>query len=401
MSFLNSRIGKDNIEQVSVLETDFQVMKIKVMPGTNEARMIETLRSDPAVETVEPNGIIELDQSEEPAGVLPSMGPNDPQFSNLWGLRNLGQNNGTPGIDINVSPLWDRGITGSRDVVVAVVDTGVWWDAPDLRDNLYTNEREIPGNGIDDDGNGFIDDVHGWNFADNNADSRDEVGHGTHCAGTIGAAGNNGVGVTGINWNVRLLPVKLASKTKPLTWEAAINGMNYAIAMRPKVINVSWGGSNPSELLRAVFKKAEEAGILVVAAAGNQGVSIDQFNHFPASYHLPNMVTVANLTSKGLLFTTSNFGVSAVDLAAPGERIRSTIPNDDSHPDGAYMDRSGTSMAAPHVSGVAALLYSMHPDLTAVQMRKALLESARPVPGVTGKTVAGGLVNAARALESL
>jgi subtilisin family serine protease len=185
-----------------------------------------------------------------------------------------GGKEGTPGSDIHVAPLWQRGVTGSRDIVVAVIDTGMDRTHPDLMPNLYVNPGEagaLANNGVDDDGNGFVDDVSGWNFYAKNNNSNDDNRHGSHCSGTIGAAGNNGVGVVGVNWNVSLLPVKFLSGSGSGSTEGAVNAVNYATRMKVNVMSNSWGGGAPSQALKEAIEKANQAGILFVAAAGNDG----------------------------------------------------------------------------------------------------------------------------------
>ena len=325
--------------------------------------------------------------------------PNDPAFGNLWNLENTGQAGGKVDADIDASAAWDV-TTGSSKVVVAVIDTGIDYNHPDLAANIWINPGEIPGDGIDNDGNGFVDDVRGWDFANNDANPMDDNGHGTHVAGTIGAVGNNGIGISGVNWNVSLMPLKFLAANGSGYTSDAIAAINYATMMRQRgenvrVSNNSWAGADNDPWLKSSIQAAGNAGILFVAAAGNSGVNIDVKPTYPASFNLDNVLTVAATDKNDALASFSNFGVNSVDLAAPGVNIYSTMRNN------AYATMSGTSMAAPAVTGAAALAWSVVPDADYHAVRNAILAGVDPLASLTGKVATGGRLNAAGMLHHL
>ena len=347
-------------------------------------------RSLPAVKTFERDGAV----------FSMATTPNDPRFTSgdLWGLHNTGQAGGTADADIDAPEAWDIS-TGSSAVVVAVIDTGTQIDHPDLKDNIWTNPGETPGDGIDNDGNGFIDDVNGWDFVNNDASVYDgpDDDHGTHCAGTIAGRGNNGTGVVGVSWNAKIMPLKFLGPGGGLTSDG-IAAVNYATMMKLRGVNIpitnnSWGGGGASAALKTAIEEGGSAGILFVAAAGNSGSNNDSKPAFPASYDSACIVAVAATDRRDTLAGFSNFGLTSVDLGAPGVSIVSTVPA------GTYASQNGTSMAAPHVSGVAALAVSVDPTLTVTQLKDALLASVDKVPSLAGKTVTGGRLNAAKTLE--
>jgi subtilisin family serine protease len=317
--------------------------------------------------------------------------PADPQLSSLWGLTGA---NG-----VGAAAAWDTTV-GSNEVVVAIIDTGIDYTHPDLAANVWSNPAEIAGNGIDDDSNGVIDDVHGVNYSSNGrgiGDPFDDNSHGTHVAGTIGAVGNNNVGVSGINWRVKLMGLKFLAANGSGSTAGAIQALNYLILMKNRGVNVrvvnnSWGGGGDSPALREAISRANDAGILFTAAAGNSSQNIDETPQYPAAYNLPNMLKVAAIDRDGNLAYFSNYGARLVDMAAPGVDILSTVPGN------RYASYSGTSMATPHVSGVAALYLSNHPNATTAELKAALIGSARPLPSVVGVTASGRTLDAARAV---
>jgi subtilisin family serine protease len=339
--------------------------------------------------------------SIEPDFVLASRAiPNDTSFGQLWGLHNTGQSGGTVDADIDAPAAWDI-TTGSRSVVVAVIDTGIDTSHPDLAANIWRNPRETPGNGIDDDGNGFIDDINGWDFANGDSNPFDDNGHGTHVAGTIGAVGDNGRGVAGVAWQVSIMGLKFLSGSGSGSTSGAIAAINYATQMRRDfginivATNNSWGGGGSSTSLRDAIQAGGNAGILFVAAAGNESNDNDASPSYPASYTSSSIISVAATNRFNQMSDFSNYGATSVDLAAPGESIYSTTPGN------SYASYSGTSMATPHVTGVVALLAAAAPQATASQIRSAILASTTPVAALAGKVATGGLLNAAAALQEL
>ena len=309
--------------------------------------------------------------------------PSDSLYGQLWGMR-----------AIEAERAWDMS-TGDREVVVAVIDTGIDLEHPDLRDNLWINAGEVAGNGIDDDGNGYVDDVHGYNFLNHQMSPDDDHGHGTQVAGTIGATGNNGVGVVGVNWQVRMQALRFFDAAgRGTTWGAA-QAIVYAARNGAHVVNASYGchGSETS-YGRQALEELAEAGGLFVAAAGNYRIDNDVTPFYPASYDMPHVVSVAASAESGQLASFSNYGRTSVDLAAPGEAILSTSLG------GTYADRTGTSMATAHVTGAAALYLAHHPDTEATLLANKLRVTVRDEPTLEGVVQAGGVLQVEALLRS-
>jgi subtilisin family serine protease len=327
--------------------------------------------------------------------------PNDPSFSTMWGLHNTGQSGGTVDADIDAPEAWDIS-TGSSEVVIGIADSGIDYNHPDLSENIWTNSLEVPGNGTDDDANGYIDDVRGWDFFFNDNDPSDDFFHGTHTAGTVGAVGNNSIGVTGVAWNVKLMALKIGT-LDAISTSAAIAALNYVLAMHNRtnqpvnvrVTNHSWGGNGPISGLNDAIAAHAASGIMTVCAAMNTGTDNDLAPRYPASYEAPNIIAVGSLTRFNAKASDSNFGAVSVDLFAPGSEILSTVPS------GAYGMSSGTSMATPHVAGVAALAFSVRPSATYQQVRDAIFAAVDAVPALGGLCVTGGRLNAYRTLSLL
>ena len=307
----------------------------------------------------------------------------------MWGLHNTGQTGGTSDADIDAPEAWDIS-TGSVSVVIAVVDSGVDYTHPDLDANIWVNTGETScTDGIDNDGNGYIDDCRGWDFVNNDNNPMDDNDHGTHVSGTIAAEGNNGIGVTGVNWTAKIMPLKFLNKKGSGTTADAIEAILYANANGAHVINNSWGGGAFSQALKDAI---DASPAVVVCAAGNDGVDNDATPHYPSSYTSVNLLSVAATDDTDILATFSNYGVTSVDLGAPGVSIYSTIPK------GTYASYSGTSMASPHVSGVAGLVKALNPGFTNLDIKNSILNSVDPKSSLSGKVATGGRLNAYNAL---
>ena len=310
--------------------------------------------------------------------------PNDPSVSTQYQYQA-----GTGGIDATTA--WNAA-RGTGRTVVAVIDSGVDTTHPDLAANLWRNSREVAGNGRDDDGNGFVDDVFGANFVANNGNVYDDYGHGTHVAGIVGAVGNNGVGVSGVAWTTKLMALKFMDSSGVGYTSNAIRAIDYAVANGARVISASWGGSPYDSALAAALSRAQSAGVIFVAAAGNQSANIDSAPYYPAGYirGLANVVTVAATDSSDNLASYSSYGASTVTLAAPGSNITSTLPG------GRYGTKSGTSMAAPMVAGAIAVLWDQNPTWSYQQIIAKLKASVDVLPALAGKTQTGGRLDLAK-----
>jgi subtilisin family serine protease len=357
---------------------------------------------NPDVQYAEPNYIVRVAQSQ--------IIPNDQNFSKQWYLHNVGQAltvpgegtfTGVRGADISAPEAWNIG-TGDGSIVVAVVDTGVDYTHPDLAANIWHNSGETDcTDGLDDDGNGYIDDCEGWDFANNDndptddfADTHGDVGHGTRVAGIIGAEGNNFIGVCGINWNIRMMPLKFMDSAGSGTVALEVEAIDYAVRMGAKIINASYGLSAASDTERLAIQAARDAGVLFVAAAGNNSLNNDEAPFYPASYALDNIVSVAASDYNDGLAHFSNYGPASVDLAAPGVYIYSTTPGP------GYGFLSGTSFSTPMVSGAAALLMAGDPSLGYSLTRQLILSTVDVKASMSAKLAAGGRLNLFNALSA-
>ena len=324
------------------------------------------------------------------------LAPNDLRFQDgtLWGLQNTGQDGGVAGVDINAAKAWDV-TTGTNTVLIAVIDTGIRYTHRDLVANVWTNPGEIPGNGIDDDGNGYVDDVHGINAISGSGDPFDDNDHGTHVSGTIGAAANNGEPSVGVAWKVSIMGLKFLNQDGSGFTADAIRCLQYAVKMKAKVSNNSWGGGPADQAMSDALTAARTAGHLFVAAAGNSALNNDVDPAYPASYGLDNMISVAAIDRKGQLADFSNYGRRSVHIGAPGVDIYSSFAGSDTD----YNSISGTSMATPHVTGVAALVLAAHPTAKLFEVRERILNSAVPLKSLSATTITGGRVDAFNAVN--
>jgi subtilisin family serine protease len=327
--------------------------------------------------------------------VSQSTTPDDPWFDDQWALYDPPWSY----FDIDARGAWDYG-TGSDDVIVAVIDSGIDYKHEDLADNMWINEAEANGNAdVDDDDNGFVDDIYGYDFCTNDGDPCDSDpmaegnnSHGTHCAGIIGAVGNNSKGIAGVCWTVRLMALRFIRPDGNGQMSDAISCIEYAVGNGAHVLNCSWGYMDPNceEPLEDAFDSAAEANIVVVAAAGNTGGmygNIENYPVWPACCDCDNIITVLATTAGGYLWGSSNYGATSVDLGAPGDNIMSCLIGD------YYGEMEGTSMAAPHVAGACALLLSINPSLTYQEVKDILMDNVEPNGYLTYTTVSGGILN--------
>ncbi len=388
-SLVLARIADMNSDEIDdkyrhLIDGRLANFKLSGKISTKEA--IEKLKANPAVLYAEPDYIVS-------AAVI----PDDTRFSELWGMHNTGQTGGTVDADIDAPEAWDISI-GTSDVVVGVIDTGVDYNHPDLVDNIWTNPGEIAGDGIDNDGNGYIDDIHGINAITNTGDPMDDQGHGSHVSGTIGATGNNNLGVVGVNQQVSIVGCKFLDSSGSGSTSDALKCLDYMVALKNngvnvRVLNNSWGGGGSSDAMIEAINNTEAADIMFVAAAGNSASDNDVSPSYPASYTHDSVVAVASTTDTDAMSSFSQYGLTSVDLGAPGSAILSTTG-------GGYASFSGTSMATPHVAGAAALVLSVNPDLTVLEVKNLLMESGDDNADLAGKTVSGKRLNVATALEN-
>lgn len=358
----------------------FRIVKglvhIQLPENLNIIDALAIFKKNPLIEYVEPNYI------QHAIATF----PNDPQFNNLWGLHNYGQTGGTPDADIDAPEAWDI-TTGGSEVVIAVIDSGIDYQHEDLQGNIWVNPEEDLDNdsipelsdldGIDNDGNGYVDDLIGWDFANNDNNPFDDHGHGTHVSGTIAAKGNNGIGVTGVNWTAKIMALKFLDENGMGWTSDAILAIEYYADKGIRISNNSWGGGGYSHALHDAIQASQS---LFVAAAGNDGRNTDFLPHYPSSYDLDNIVSVAATDHNDSLWWLSNYGTTSVDLSAPGVSILSTTPGN------TYSYYNGTSMATPHVTGVAGLLLAQDSSLTINEMKWRILKGVDPkgLPVLTG-----------------
>ncbi len=387
----SSRVSATNASMnAGLLETlgDLGWMRVKLPAGMTVGEAVERYKKYGEVEAVQPNFYYRL-----------ALTPNDPQYTNagMYGLTK-----------ISAPAAWDLS-TGSPNVVVAVIDTGINYNHEDLSDNMWRNPGEINGNNIDDDGNGFVDDYYGWDFYFNDSNPQEEFLHGTHVAGTIGAVGNNNLGVVGVNWTVRLMAIKIFNSGGNATSAMLINAYNYIRMMKNRGVNIrvtnnSFSGCNEAcgydQATKDALDALGNAGVLNVFAAGNNGQNIDSFPYpnpsapgYPARYDSPNNLVVASSTNTDERSGFSNWGTASVDLAAPGSGIWSTNGS-------GYGGNSGTSMASPHVAGAAALLAAYNPNLSAASLKATLMNTVDVLAAWNDVVKTGGRLNIANALQN-
>jgi subtilisin family serine protease len=368
---------------------------VRLPPGLAMATAIQAVQSDPAVEYAEPNWIYQHAATS-----------NDTYYTNgsLWGMYGDATSPANQ-FGSQAGEAWAAGHTSCGDVWVGIIDEGYMYTHEDLAANAGQNPGEIPGNGIDDDGNGYVDDVYGWDFAGGNNSVFDGVGddHGTHVAGTIGGVGGNAKGVAGVCWSVKMINAKFLGSQGGTTANA-IKSVDYMTDLKTRhglnmvATNNSWGGGGFSQGLQDAIERANQAGILFIAAAGNSGADNDATPSYPASYPNSNIIAVASITSSGAMSSFSQFGKTSVDICAPGSGIWSTVPVASGRGKKAtiasgYASYNGTSMATPHVAGAAALYKSARPGATAADVKAGILGSSAATASCNGKVVSNGRLN--------
>jgi subtilisin family serine protease len=393
-----ARVRGQAIEVVASARDDRGDLElVRIPPGLAVADAVRGIQGDGAVTFAEPNWIYTHGSTS-----------NDPYYTNgsLWGMYGAAT---TPANQFGsgAAGAWANGHVGVSNVYVGIIDEGVM-PHNDFGANVWVNLGEVAGNGVDDDGNGYVDDVRGWDFDGNDNTTYDgsQDDHGTHVAGTIGALGGNSVGVAGVNWNVTMIPAKFLGRRGGTTANA-VKALDYLIDLKSRyglnlvATNNSWGGGGFSQALLDAINRGGNAGILFIAAAGNGGSdgvgdNNDTTATYPSNYVCQSssgdcVIAVAAITSTGAKSGFSNYGATTVDIGAPGSAIYSTVPGKNSS--SSYASYSGTSMATPHVTGAAALYASTHAGETAAQIKAAILASATPTASLSGRTVTGGRLN--------
>lgn len=388
--------GIDPAEKAVIEALDGAVLEsLDFLPGV--VRLSLPMDAQDSVKLVQDLFGDRLEYAELDQVVRISATPNDPLLVHQWGINNSGQtiwgSRGQVAADVNSFLAWDT-FTGSDSFRVAVIDTGVMASHEDLAANMWTNSGEIAGNGVDDDRNGYIDDIRGYNFLNRTADSNDDHGHGTHVAGIIAASANNGRGIAGVAWRCKIVPVKWLDSGGYGFWSDAAAAIGYCAQNGIRVSNNSYGTMAQSSVLRDAVAAANTAGHLMVCASGNSSLNADTYPMYPAAYTAANVLSVAAMGNNNRLADFSNFGATSVDIGAPGNDILSCgiVSNSD------YVWMSGTSMASPFVAGAAALVWSMNPGWTIAQVKSQILTTARPTPALNGMVSSGGSLDLRAAL---
>ena len=377
---------------------------VEIAKGISVDAAQEYFRQNPNVKYVERDVIFHALLEPPPVGAFPrnnnfdtgSENLVDPRLREQWGLNNIGQTGGSSDVDINALEAWERGYVGDDNLVLGIIDTGVNYNHPDLKPNMWVNPLEIPENGIDDDGNGYVDDIHGANIVSNNGDPMDDHGHGSHCAGIIAARGNNNYGGSGVMHNAKIIACKFLSANGSGSASDAIACLNYFRDLKIRAVlpaNIfatsnSWGGAESSQALKDAIQEHQDAGILFFAAASNEGQNNDITDMFPANYPLANVVSVAAINHDGAITSFSNYGKRTVHVSAPGEGILSTTLGRD------YELMDGTSMAAPFAVGLAGLIKASRPELNFLQVKNLLMAGGIPEDSLQEKTLSGRRIRA-------
>ncbi|MBF0360225.1 MAG: S8 family serine peptidase [Oligoflexia bacterium] len=434
--------GKFNLNSLFLMQNKFGIkIERKINSLDNNLYLAQTLanksmfdvlkklNTSPMIEIAEPNYVVslvdngkfnvvnvnenqmiraaELHNQDAYASPYADAIPNDPMFNKLWGLQNLGNNapadestegpslmKGVAGADIDALRAWE--ITkGDRKIKIASIDTGVDYNHPDLKANMWVNTAELNGKpSVDDDGNGYIDDIYGYDFASKDGDPMDEHNHGTHTVGTIAAVHNNGIGVAGVMANASIVAIRFLDANGSGTLEAAIEAIDYATKLNVDIMSNSWGGGGFTQTLKDAIDRAKDKGIVFVAAAGNSSSDNDSSPQYPATYDCANIVSVAAHNVNDALSSFSCYGKRTVHVVSPGEAILSTVRS------GQYATYSGTSMATPHMSGIVGLLLSKEGRMNHDVLRDRLLATSVPVPAYKSKVKSKGRINAYNVLTN-
>lgn len=374
---------------------------VEVVKGISLEAAQEFYAEDPNVLYVEPNYVLHAFLEPPPTDPMPPDGDGpdkgkiDPRYPEQWGLNNTGQTGGKPDADINAPEMWKH-IIGDKKIIIAVIDTGINYNHPDLKNNVWVNPGEIPGNGIDDDGNGVIDDVHGFNALENNGDPMDDHGHGSHCAGIIGAQGQNAVGGSGVMQEATIISCRFLGASGEGSVEGAIDCLNYLRKLKTRSenpVNIiatsnSWGGPENSKALEEAIQLHQDEGILFLAAAGNETANNDVSSTYPANYPLANIIAVAATNHRDEKSWFSNYGKRTVHVSAPGEGILSTVLGR------GYKKMDGTSMAAPFAAGLVGMIKAHNPSLSYIEVKNLLMAGGTPLPSLADNTVSGRRIRA-------
>lgn len=396
------------VKEFKPLRGKSRLVKIILRSEQAFASVAVALQNSSLVESAEPNYLIYQDNANKakPTGITtrppqqPAI-PNDPRFSEQWALQNPGGKARLFGSDIDVTSIWSH-VTGHPDLTVAIIDTGIDFTHPDLKNQEWLNRKEIQ-NGKDEDNNGFVDDVKGWNFINDNSNVTDVSGHGTNVAGIIAAEGNNGIGISGVVWNANLISLRVLDANGVGDVASAIEALDYATEKGAHLINLSWGTDAKSLFLKDAIRRSSKYGAVVVCSGGNEGRDLDAVPYYPASFELPNLISVGASDGIDNPVATSNFGTLAPTVAAPGVEILTTRANLRGASGGEenYETVSGTSAAAAIVTGVVGLLKGISFSIKAEDIKRGLIASARSSLGLKGKNAAGGTVSVARGLKAL
>ena len=391
---LQGALGTKKMRDLPLLRAE----QVRLPLGLSVRDAVTLYMQDPDVEYAEPNYLRSVRSTV----------PNDPSFSSQWALSNRL----VAGADMHMPQAWDV-ISGNSGLVIAVIDTGIDYTHADLAANIWTNPGDSDcSSGSDNDHNGYVADCRGWNFVAKDNNPMDDDGHGSHVSGIIGAVGNNGTGIAGMLWKVRLMPLKVLDSKGEGTVADEAAAIEYAIANGARIINASFAGDTFSNLEKSAISAANAAGILFITAAGNGdansvGSNNDVTPVYPAGYNLPNIISVAATDETDTLASFSNYGEKSVQVAAPGVDILSTVPTSLKSPfcgisfGVGYEFCSGTSMATPHITGLAGLFESFYPNFSYQQVRATIIRYVDPLPSLQGRTVSGGRANAYKALSSL